>query len=520
MKSVLAFLGGLAIVFGSAAAHARGGGAHYVFIPIIIPGRTGPPQPFTPNPGVDLPLELTDAPVERTEGVIGLHEAIARHTIRAADAIVVEQPIEGGRRAIPAGTVLAKVYLTTNGQQTTLWCDMRTFGGGGDSRFDCLSDSQGTGKVDSQWSSLTSDEFLGFGGDEDIKFKRRMENPASFHEAKPEERPTGMIGYEWCGGDAVTQPPRFEVSATFSGGYWEESETHACPFGEWADATKTTVSVDAIKVEVKPGPKPNTLAFKVDGRIAPELIAHLEPGGPIRSRAAASGEAAIDQSALVEQSLMPTGAPAHVASGPISKGDTIYSIGARHGITGVLTSDVWLGKYVYFHQAQPPDAPSLKVGQIIYARTVADADAVHIVWCAPRKSDSGHWTDAVCLPTDGTGYVWIEAKPAMLVGTLLIPEALRPYATPPIVRRQPVDLPPMTLSYVFRGWSKGAANIDAQVDWGEGPQSFKTTALSAGANGAADLPVASGKILIRPGATPEDADVQFQASPSSGPHGG
>ena len=47
-------------------------------------------------------LELTDDPVRRTEGVIGLHEVIAHHTVRAAEAIVLDAPVTGRRGPIPA----------------------------------------------------------------------------------------------------------------------------------------------------------------------------------------------------------------------------------------------------------------------------------------------------------------------------------------------------------------------------------------------------------------------------------
>ncbi len=514
LKSVMALVAGLTLAIGLApdAGEARGGGAHYVYVPVFIPGRSGRVEPFTPNPGVDLPLELTDAPVDSVEGVVGLHQAIARHQVRAADAIVVDQPVPGGRRAIPAGSVLAKVFLTEGGRTTQLWCDMRTFDGMGSSRFDCFGDLDGSGKLNGQWTSLTSDEFLGFGGDENIKFKRRMDAPVAFHPARPEERPTGQIGYEWCGGDGAAQTPRFEVSASFSGGYWEESETHACPFGQWVDAAKTILAVDAIRIEVKPGPKPNTLAFKVDGRIAPGAIAHLEPGGPIRPRAAAAVDAAFDQSALTEQALIPTGAPARIASGGVTEGETLFSMGVKHGITGVLTSGVWLGKYYYFHQGAPPTEPALKAGQIVYARSMANAEGMQIAWCAPRKSDAGAWADAVCLPKDGTGYVWIEAQPALLAGDLTMPASLRPYATPPIVTRQAVDLPAMTLSYSFEGWSKAGASIEARINWGDGERKFRSMTLKPGLDGAATLAVQGGQLLLQPGATPSDAVVTFKAT--------
>ena len=510
IKPLLACVAVVAAILGGGIDTARAGGGHYVYIPIYIPGGQGWAHPARPNPQVDLPLELIDAPVEATEGVIGLHLAIARHTIRAEEAIVVDQPIEGGRRPIPAGTALAKVYMTVSGKRTELWCDMRRYTGLGTSHFECFSDSARSRKLDNKWSSLTSDEFFGFGGDEEIKDRGRMQSPVSYHAAKPEERPTGQIGYEWCGGDAVTRPPRFEVSASFSGGFWEESETHACPFGDWTDAGKTTVTVDAISIEVKPGPKPNTLAYKVKGRIAPMLIAHLEPGGPIRPREVAEELAAAEKAMLMEQALMPMGTPASVASGEIAPGQVIYSLSVKHGATGVLANAVWLGKYTLFGQAPPPDTPSLKAGQIVYARRVTDSQTVHTVWCAPRKSGSEGWTDAVCFPNDGTGYVWIEAKPALLVGDLTIPAQLRNYATPPIVTRQPVDLPPLTLSYVLRAWNKDSAKIDGQVDWGEGPQTFKSYVLKVGVDGAVALPVTSGRVAIRPGATAGSADVQFE----------
>jgi hypothetical protein len=114
------------------------------------------------------------------------------------------------------------------------------------------------------------------------------------------------------------------------------------------------------------------------------------------------------------------------------------------------------------------------------------------------------------------GY-WVEIRPAMMSADLSWPSNIR-LASPPEVERGPVQLPPMTLSYAFGGWTKqGWLVVDVQLDWGDGPQLLRAITIPVGPDGAS-LRVMGGEIVVTAapkakGQEVAQASVQVKAPP-------
>jgi hypothetical protein len=197
--------------------------------------------------------------------------------------------------------------------------------------------------------------------------------------------------------------------------------------------------------------------------------------------------------------LVAAGAPPSATAGDVGKGAPFFSVGVRHGVTGVLTSEVRARGWLL------ADKP-LPAGQAVYGVPMAGSDGAGMVWCAPvRQSQGGElrWR-AVCLPQNDGRFAWIEAKPALMTLNLNWIGGLEHVASPPAVERRPVDFPPMTLSYAFGGWNKDHwLVLDVQIDWGEGPQLLHAILVPPAADGGIDLHVMQGELSVRP----------------SGPHG-
>ena len=49
---------------------------------------------------------------------------------------------------------------------------------------------------------------------------------------------------------------------------------------------------------------------------------------------------------------------------------------------------------------------------------------------------------------------------------------------------------------------KGAAKIEGQIDWGDGPRTFKTVLTTL-------ILAPGGALVIKPGATVDDAEVEY-----------
>jgi len=470
---------------------------------------------------IEIPMEITDAPLDRSEGQIGKGELIAVHTLRALDAVVLLEPIQGRSGEIPAGRVLTQVVIHHGAEQKQVYCDLNIETGRRSLwKWDCFNDSQGVGRLDDIWEGRSSDAFMGFWTDpNEMNWKRKLPKSAAYRKAALDERPTGEIGYAWCGGDAVNSPARFSVSGHWSHYFFESAEADACGFGVWADpAAKGLELIDRIKATIGPGGAPNSLAFKVQSRIPPGPIAHLAPNGGIVAMEAAKAEVEQEVEELRLPPFLSIGAPPKVVPGVVAKGQAFYTIDVKHSITGVLTNEVHTGTYAFFVGAQARPHDGLAPGQVMYGARVGGAIEPQIVWCAPISNPGGTWPKAVCLPNNGVGTLYLEAQPAMMgAAGLVIPATEPPYAAAPIVDRRDIALPPMALSYAFVGWDKGSLSVQIRIDWGQGAQAIQTRTWSADSTGVFHLPVVGGEVLIAP--TPGDAGTikVLSFAPSASP---
>jgi hypothetical protein len=166
----------------------------------------------------------------------------------------------------------------------------------------------------------------------------------------------------------------------------------------------------------------------------------------------------------------------------------------RHGVTGVLKQEV-RGKGWFFDKALP-------AGQPVYAVPMAGAGATGLVWCAPRQDDKPkgksptRWA-AACLPQNAAQANWVEAQTAMMSVNLSWFYGSR--TTNALdVERGPIDLPPMTLSYVFAGWSEqGSLMLEVRLDWGEGPQLLRALRVAPGTDGVVSVKTMDGVISVK-----------------------
>jgi hypothetical protein len=111
---------------------------------------------------------------------------------------------------------------------------------------------------------------------------------------------------------------------------------------------------------------------------------------------------------------------------------------------------------------------------------------------------AGAWQDAICLPSDGVGHVWNRSEPALLAGNVKASVVPLLYATPPDVEQRAVDLPRMTLSYVFQGWSGRTARLRAMIDWGAGPRPFAILEARDDGQGRSITPLVGGLLSLTP----------------------
>jgi hypothetical protein len=224
----------------------------------------------------------------------------------------------------------------------------------------------------------------------------------------------------------------------------------------------------------------------------------------------------VSDAAKAEMQLKPLvadGVAPAVTTGIVNKGASFFSVGVKHGVTGVLKGQV-VG-HGWFLSDKP-----LPIGQQVYGIPMAGSGGEGIVWCAPRSEPGeggrAHWT-AVCLPhNDANQFAWIVANPALMTLDLSWPYGLPHVASEPIVDRRPVVFPPMTLSYAFDGWNKQHWFIvDVQIDWGEGPQTLRSIAVPPAADGAASLKVMGGEIALRQTAVLDQISVELRSPPNA-----
>jgi len=237
------------------------------------------------------------------------------------------------------------------------------------------------------------------------------------------------------------------------------------------------------------------------------------PGSPPPQRH--SPRPAMDDQTRADLKLPPLialGPPRPAAAGRLAPGDAFLQLSVRHGVTGVLVSDV-SAKGRFGKKRRLP------AGTSVFGIPMGGPDGRAFVWCAPRqgevKDQPKAWS-VTCLPFGDKANLWVEGKPAMMPVSLDWDDANIRETDIPDVRRQPVSLPPLTLSYVFAGWdAKGWLKLEYRLDWGESPQLLRTISLGPGADGAVSVKLMGGRFMLRPDPnTPADAAFAVAATPT------
>jgi len=473
-----------------------------------VPGSAYAPAPGPKGALAAAPVELLEGPPAAVEGEMSIGDVIGRHGLRAIEARVLLAPVAGGRRQLPAGTALAKVTIN-RGMGTTVWCDIRAWGGEGRrAEHDCLADSRNRGVFDQLWLGESPGYFLGPGVNV-VRSPRTLPQPVAYRQARPDERPRGLLGYRWCGGDAVSSPPRFAPAVTASGDkLWTSDPARGCALGVWVDVSGTRqLDVDGHVLHVEPTEKPGVLRYRfVDEDMPAGPVAKVSLGqGPEAARLASQPSGSGTPLATPAlRALVAAGAGPATVSGPLAKGQAFFTVGVKHGLTGVLKNEVqghaWLSD-----RKLPFDQP-------LYGVPMAGSSGPGIVWCAPQaKAGDGKtkvWS-ASCLVDGGGKYVWVNARPALMTLDLHWTEGGGRTATPPSVERRAVELPAMSLSYAFGGWNKQHwLVVDMQIDWGEGPQTLRSISVPPAEDGAAILRVMGADIRVRPGPSKSSTQIE------------
>lgn len=445
-RSAAGVAAGLALIAPAAAwAH------HVASIVIVVPASGGIARPI--GPPVQMPVDVLDSAPEAMSGALVPGAVIAQHAVRAVDARVLTSPVSKGVIEIPAGTVLAKVVnLAPRGPADPafppLWCSTRPVPAFHASTLDCLQDEAGSSGAFTRFMTValaTPDATLAVGwlspGVVDIA-------PASYREAKPEERPTGLVGYRFCAGDGdgAAIPYRFTTVVMQEGRSrgWRGAE-RACPFGEWPNpGDKTLLQVDGLKVRVEGTGA--AVRYAVLDRIAPGPIAGIVGDRPIRSAAAPTPAEVGRIEARAARPLVAAGLPEELAPGVRAHGEVIAQIPVVHGVTGVLKTDV-LRRGLFTSR--------FNAGQYVYGVPMKGSDGVEgVTWCAPRAAEGepGRYA-TVCFPEAHGGHIWVQSFEPLLSLGLTWPAAYLPDVVGFSVERRPASLgADMKLTYVFDQW--------------------------------------------------------------------
>jgi hypothetical protein len=405
--------------------------------------------------------------------------------------------------------------MSTPVKGLSLWCDIHMRPGlFHPMEHDCLSERDG--KFVQIWIGVSPSYFLGIEKGA-ARADAVLPAPAAFREARPEERPTGLLGYKWCGGDTSIAPPRFALAvADRASDKWISGGPLACRFGFWPDdKDRTRVDVDGLKVRTTSGSDATTLHYTVSGRIPPigELaeVTPMDSVHPVGATAAsASGEglkpseaqagAPLQPHAPVS-ALVPTGAPVLVASGELKAGQTFLTMPVRHGLTAVNTF---------------AEQDVLPVDQPLFGLPPSKMGGA-VVWCAPRQTggpSASRWS-SICLAEQGGIYFAVEIPTAMMATSL--PWRKAHPISPPTIEPGPASLPPMTVSYVFLGFTDPTlptrfARVEVQLDWGEGPKPIRSLSAAVGPDGLARFSLLDGQFTLKPGPAPAKRG-DAQASP-------
>jgi hypothetical protein len=474
---------------GAAEAAHSGGGAHYTTV--VVGGYGAPFKP--PGDLAWVPLDLIDTAPTAATGELKKGQVIARHQVRARDAVVLDAPVEVGvQRKLDAGTVMVKVV---SDKGAVAWCDVgHPVGILARNRVQCLAESSGQGKFDRSMLGWTFMGFMGLEAATTLADGLALGAAAPNHHAKPEERPTAWVGYRYCDGDGVVGPPRFSFTVAEFGKPEGFTPFGACAFGVWPNvADRSVVDVDGLKLKVSTAPgatadaKP-VISYQLQGRAAAGPIARLTGSGSLKADSAAAlaaagaGTAPPATPVNTEVAVVFAGRPT-LHQGPLGVGQAVLTAPVKHATTGVLQNRITI-KLMLFGSDTP-----LEVGQPMFGIPVLNSDK--IIWCAPRKAapaaarapGASAWDTACLTPIAGTEAVaWRPHRnPALLPWDSLYGGTAGDASSAPSVERKPIDLPPMTMAFTVSGvkpdpTTPGAMiySVDWMLDWGEGPQKVRT----------------------------------------------
>ncbi|MGA0599127.1 hypothetical protein ACO2Q3_00310 [Caulobacter sp. KR2-114] len=213
---------------------------------------------------------------------------------------------------------------------------------------------------------------------------------------------------------------------------------------------------------------------------------------------------------LARPALVADGSAPAVQSGALSKGQAVLTVGVLHGLTATLDEAMSTGGW------RPV---RIAAGSPLFGTPMGGPDGPTLAWCAPQRQPDAngapHWR-TFCLPFGEKGFVWVEAKPALMPLTLAWMDGVARDAPAPKVTRGTAALPAMKLAYVFGGWDKrGWMLLQETLDWGEGPQPLRAIALPPGGNGAVTVKLMGGEIALRQASAsrPEAAVADVLAPP-------
>ncbi len=108
------------------------------------------------------------------------------------------------------------------------------------------------------------------------------------------------------------------------------------------------------------------------------------------------------------------------------------------------------------------------------------------------------------------GPIWVEARPALFAGDLVMPTSQPDYVTPPRVKRTTDAFPTMHITYVFEDWAPNSAvKLGLYVD-GEHMRSVWGTPATASSL-TSRVAVVGGWLTVKvDAADPVKVDVEFR----------
>jgi len=454
-------------------------------------------------------LEITSEPPTQMEGDLKSGDVIARHLVRAVDAIVLLEPVvKQNGDTIPAGVALAQVSFAAIGAHPTIWCDVRPnhrllFA----NQHDCFEDTLSSGHLDKVWASNSQDSFAGLpvsgvGTRIDL-----LPHSAAYRPARPEERPTAILGLKFCDGDNVSSPARFALALAIVDGAEFKPTAGDCRFGVWANpADKTTVSVDQLTLTLTPSNAPGVFHFKVAGRLEPRALGWFAFDSPLEGR----DDSATPTAPAPPKPIFTALDQPQIVLGQAGLKQAFVTQRVKYATTGVLQNEVHpTGGLLW------PQESTLGYGQPVFGVSGAARGGDGIAWCATKKIQTEYRTD--CLFPTGAGYVYESARKPYLapsVKSLLGDTPVGPVNSDPTVTQDPTALPTMSesLSLVsvapLSETDKSLVyHIGIDLDCGYGPQTMHEEAYVLPPEGEI-VHLLGVTLLLKPGSQPDTLQVQ------------